>query len=572
MKKVLVFLTFSLGLLTLGCTKEDEPATPPENPIVTVEDDKETENSTPLKAAIVSPKNDEVLQQFLEVSLSWEGSDPNENDTLAYTLFFGQDPTSLDVLATEINVQNYTLERLITGETYYWQIQSTDSKGATSLSDLSGFTVYEKVFEGDYVISDQATAAIFSTEGYTRVTGSLQLNGENIDITGLSNLNHIEKGLLIVNTNLFDLTGLHHLINASSLTIRNNPVLKQVEALQGVREFNTGITVENNTVLSSLEGIKMGDSLERNIVIVNNPALSNLDVFNNVSVIGGHLFVTENNSLTNLNGLESMREIGQFVTIDQNENLTTLSGLDNLESIAEDLNVLENKNLNDLSALNQLKNVGRNLIIFNNSNLKELSGFSLLESVAIEFIIAGNEALNTINGFNNLKSAQFIRISDNQNLVDITGFNGINVLENGLQIYQNPELVTFSAFNALENGTIFFAYLDKLKTLSLPNLKASGIVFLQNNNSLELFEANNLTSVTGQIIITTNPSLISLGLASLEDVNNGDINISFNNKLFDFCSLTNYAKMVLEEELNYLISDNAYNPTMRMIAAGDCKR
>ncbi len=557
----------------LSCSKEEAITIAPEPEIIVEENDETANNTAPLKVEIVSPINDEVVQQFLEVMLSWEGNDPDENDTLKYTLLFGQDPTALEVLATEIEVGNFILERLITGETYYWQIQSTDSKGATSLSDLSGFKVYEKVFEGDYVISDQATATIFSTEGYTRVTGSLQLNGENIDITGLANLNHIEKGLLIVNTNLFDLTGLHHLINASSLTIINNPVLKQVEALQGVRDFNIGISIANNTVLSSLEGIKASNSLERNLEIINNPAISDLSVFANVAAVGGQLFIAENNSLTNLAGLENVREVGDFVTIDQNENLSSLNGLNNLETILGDLSILENKNLKDLSALSQLKRT-RNLIIFNNDSLDELSDFSLLESVEIELIIEGNKDLETIKGFDNLKNVQFVQIATNPNLLEITGFNEINILKNGLRIYQNPALTIFNAFDTLEEGSIGVTNLDKLRTISFPKLRTSDGILLQNNNSLENFEANNLT-YANQIVITVQPSLTSFGLAVLENVGNGSINISENEKLSNFCSLIGYAKIALEEGeegQDILIRDNAYNPTIRMIAAGDCKR
>ena len=60
------------------------------------------------------------------------------------------------------------------------------------------------------------------------------------------------------------------------------------------------------------------------------------------------------------------------------------------------------------------------------------------------------------------------------------------------------------------------------------------------------------------------------GLEQLTSVG-GIFEISENFQLTDFCSLSNYASIASNERKDIEVFDNSFNPTLRMIANGECK-
>ena len=64
--------------------------------------------------------------------MSWEGNDPDESDTLTYTVYFDdtdglQDPSSNNTGVSETSLE-VTVE---SGTTYYWRVKSSDGKSSS---------------------------------------------------------------------------------------------------------------------------------------------------------------------------------------------------------------------------------------------------------------------------------------------------------------------------------------------------------------------------------------------------------------------------------------------------------
>ena len=91
------------------------------------------ENYAPFPSTILSPSSGAAVDASGGmVILSWEGNDPDESDTLTYTVYFDdtdglQDPSSnntrVSVTSLEVTVES--------GTTYYWRVKSSDGKSSS---------------------------------------------------------------------------------------------------------------------------------------------------------------------------------------------------------------------------------------------------------------------------------------------------------------------------------------------------------------------------------------------------------------------------------------------------------
>jgi len=93
---------------------------------VVFEMDIETAGNRPPKAATLNKPNDNAVNQPIDVTLVWSGSDPDK-DELTYTIQLRNDETS-EVWAFENIVDTtYTLTNLSYNVKYFWQVLSNDA-------------------------------------------------------------------------------------------------------------------------------------------------------------------------------------------------------------------------------------------------------------------------------------------------------------------------------------------------------------------------------------------------------------------------------------------------------------
>ena len=91
------------------------------------------ENYAPFPATIVSPSSGSSVDSSNgSISLSWEGNDPDESDTLTYTVYFddtdglqapSNNNTGISETSIEVNAES--------GITYYWRVKSSDGKSSS---------------------------------------------------------------------------------------------------------------------------------------------------------------------------------------------------------------------------------------------------------------------------------------------------------------------------------------------------------------------------------------------------------------------------------------------------------
>lgn len=96
-------------------------------------------NYTPFPADLTFPKYlQTVTATDSKVQLIWNGSDP-DNDIVRYDIVWRIN-NSVIINRAAATVSNYTIT-VASGQTYFWSIQTTDSKGNTSTSDTYQFKV-----------------------------------------------------------------------------------------------------------------------------------------------------------------------------------------------------------------------------------------------------------------------------------------------------------------------------------------------------------------------------------------------------------------------------------------------
>ncbi len=92
----------------------------------------------PFPADLVSPAMGSILTGITSQSLSWSGSDI-DNDIVSYDVYFGtaNPPTMLEVNTASTSV-NVTVAAV---NTYYWRVVTKDSQGNNSQSEIFEFRV-----------------------------------------------------------------------------------------------------------------------------------------------------------------------------------------------------------------------------------------------------------------------------------------------------------------------------------------------------------------------------------------------------------------------------------------------
>ena len=84
-------------------------------------------------ATIISPSSGSTVNATDgAVLLNWEGNDPDQDDTLTYTVYFDstdglQSPSTdhIDITESSLSVN------IVNGSTYYWRVKTTDGTSSS---------------------------------------------------------------------------------------------------------------------------------------------------------------------------------------------------------------------------------------------------------------------------------------------------------------------------------------------------------------------------------------------------------------------------------------------------------
>lgn len=396
---------------------------------------------------------------------------------------------NIDQLTGELSVNNvnnfdYEINPIITGIVDV-------SNGDISKSSIVTITLNNlnepKIFDGNIQFDSQEDVNNFGSAKYTEVTGFIDFNGFNIDITTLAPLENLTKiggDLLIRDCNkLTNLNGLQNLsFVGGNIAIGLNDQLVSIEALKNIKNTIGDLRITDNDLLTSLEGLNnlvtVGDwfkisnndklidisalksliSIEGDFTIQGINLFSTLEGLNNLNSIGGE-FEIFGTLLTNLNGLENLNYIkGGLIVISSNANLINLNGLDSNPFLSSTydtsfIRIEENLSLANIDGLSKFTfNDDIGLIINVNPSLININGLtSINKCIGIE--IAGNSALKNIDGLMNINTISGngnLKLESNTLLNDLCGIKPL-IENNGIE---GNYIVSDNSFNPSEQDIL----------------------------------------------------------------------------------------------------------------------
>jgi IPT/TIG domain len=302
---------------------------------------------------------------------------------------------------------------------------------------------------------------------------------DNVDTAGdlaqLSGKWCVDGSLVVLATQLSDLTALSGLAEVSGSLALGNPIL-------GCASYPCG----GNGALTSLNGLQGLRRVGSWLVIEDapsDPGIASLAGLSGLKQLGN--LQLSSHALANLQGLEGLESFGQLNILNASA-LTSLSGLQNLRT-ATGLRLDDAPLLTDISALG-----------------------------AITALRDGFEAVSTglasLHGLEGLTSAGFVQLAYNPNLTDLSALSQLRAL-GGLSL-EGLNITSLSAFSSVTG----------LSDLSLYNLGVSTLAGLGGVGSLQ------------SVLIEQNPQLLSLAELGSPQVN-GRVKIDDNPSLLDCGSL-----------------------------------
>lgn len=97
-----------------------------------------SDNKPPTAPVLVSPA-DNATNQNIQVNLSWTATDP-EDDVLTYQVILKNDANSDEIIYSDITDTNFTVDDLVFGVKYFWQISASDGINDLVYSTIKSFT------------------------------------------------------------------------------------------------------------------------------------------------------------------------------------------------------------------------------------------------------------------------------------------------------------------------------------------------------------------------------------------------------------------------------------------------
>lgn len=149
--------------------------------------DDDSLNSPPTTPTLISPI-DNAVDQPTSVNLTWNATDPDAADTLKYRLIVKNSLNSNVLEFPNLTAKNYTLNNLVFGASYYWQVGVKDGVNPEVLSTIFTFKIssnpnnrfhYVKKTNGNYyIVSSNETGQNFNFTSPTLNSFRPKLNND----------------------------------------------------------------------------------------------------------------------------------------------------------------------------------------------------------------------------------------------------------------------------------------------------------------------------------------------------------------------------------------------------------
>ena len=167
-------------------------------------------------------------------------------------------------------------------------------------------------------------------------------------------------------------------------------------AIEGHVTIGSETGMSDITDLSPLAAIT---EITGNVTVRNNPLLRNLMALNQLQTIGGSFEVENNALLTSLGEFSALQVIGGSFGAENNADLTSLGNFPALLSIKGSFGAENNADLTSLGNFPALQAIEGSFVVKNNALLTSLEGFPGLQAISGHFEVSGNVVLTSLKGF-----------------------------------------------------------------------------------------------------------------------------------------------------------------------------
>ncbi|WGS65606.1 cohesin domain-containing protein [Marinitoga aeolica] len=96
-------------------------------------------NNKPIKSFLIYPNNNDNSVYPYNIKFQWNKSLDFDGDMVYYDLYLGESTPLITPIATNLIKTEYTISNLALNKTYYWEIVSHDSNGASTTSEIWTF-------------------------------------------------------------------------------------------------------------------------------------------------------------------------------------------------------------------------------------------------------------------------------------------------------------------------------------------------------------------------------------------------------------------------------------------------
>lgn len=211
-------------------------------------------------------------------------------------------------------------------------------------------------------------------------------------------------------------------------------------------------------------------------------------------VLNGNLSIL-GQELTDVAGLESsaLRVVTGYLSASNSSSLESLRGLGRLERIGGSLVVEANERLKTLEGLEGLDRLGSNsitdtIVLSTNPLLEDVGALANASRILVSVVATGNTALKSLAGIDALRATNSVLIANNPALTELGGLQKLEAV-----------------------GNITVASNEALGTLQLPALETAETMSITGHAQLAALSLPALRTVSLNLTIAANPSLLTLG-------------------------------------------------------------
>lgn len=452
-----------------------------------------------------------------------------------------------------------------------------------SLTDLSNLTTTGASVQ---IVNNSLLENLEGLEEITSIEGMLIIENNEalISLSGLNNLTSTSDLFIINNDNLEDLVGLGALtFTDGELLIEDNDSL---ESLFGLTNYGSGdaFSIVNNVGLMAMDGVGAFETLV--LSIRDNPALVDVIALDQVESIGEILEIVNNDNLTSLDGLQNLSTIGFGFTLSGNEILTDITSLSDVLDPSMFITITDNPNLTvcDIEVVCEfLSSDSAGATISNNAlncnSVEEVQEFcqtcptgdvlltsqAEVDAFAINFpdctmisfpnalVVSGDDIVD-LSPLSQITTLETVTIDTNPQLVSLTGLeNLVDFFAGELTISNNPLLVSLSGLGGFGSTTQIINNDSLLNLEGLNSLLGADELVIEGNDALQNLIGLDTYSAGFIFTVRNNVNLSSLeGLGNFNSIY--ELSIENNPILTDITALENLGD--IGEILEIVNNDN----------------